>query len=1431
MKKWLFILISIMAFHANAQSLDQNFTMTIVPKEALSIEEVNAVADQTATTINNLTIDYNVSNQTLTASQSITVKGNSLITPNTHLKISGETSSAYESVFKNITYYDGLGRPIQSNAIGQNSIGNDIVQHMEYDQFGRTEKSYLPLPSGQNSGDFISNPVPQINTYYQNKYGDTNPFSQQRFDNSPLSRVLESASPGNDWRLSNVSDTDHTIKYEYATNDANEVKKYEPTNDGFDVSYYEKNELTKNVVKNKNWQPLDDHLNTKEVFTDKNGRKIAEIDYVKNENTTQKLETYYVYDIYGRLVSVLTPKFLENSIPNTNDYSVSWSLSDFIETGVFEGDFVFKVQNNVITIEASNLSKPSNLIWGKLKNQVTKTVNTSPPLPNMFLGDVTAVTGLIDPDTGEGFKIKVGEARITNGNLVINRTSTNTFREFGTSIDKDLNLTIDTGMMNDLGYQYQYDTYNRQVAQKIPGKDWEYMIYDQLDNPILTQDANLRADNLWLFTKTDAFGRPLYTGKYYSTKSRENLQLEVDSFISTSSNPANTEVRTSGTVNISGSSLNYSNNAFPKTGITELLTVNYYDDYNFTDLDKPIFQNTIEGQTVTNKTKGLTTANWTKTLGENSWSKLYTYYNETGIAIKIHEKNHLGGYTITENKVDFRGKVEKEVTKHRRTSNATLLTINDRYEYDSTERIKSQYQKINNQEEEHLVTHNYDELGNLENKKVGGLVSSGSRLQNIDYIYNIQGWLKEINDVDAIGDDLFAYKINYNEPIEGANTDGTPLFNGNIAQTIWRSKHDNQKKSYVYQYDKLNRITDAAFLTGNTLARDSNLKFEIHDIAYDVNGNIKNVKRNGQNGIIDNLRYHYGSINGNQLKAITDTGNTTQGFTDGNTTGDDYVYDSNGSLIKDLNKGINLIEYNHLDLVKKVSFENGQIIQYTYDGTGRKLSKIHTNGSTVNRTDYLGGFQYQQDQLQFVPNAEGYSYPNTTGNSFAYVYMISDHLSNNRVTYSDTNNNGIISIDEILSNSDYYPMGLIHSGEFTSAIASNYNYKFQGKELQQENNITMYDFGSRLYDPAVGRWFSTDPQNQFDSPYLAMGNNPISMVDPNGEYAIGTSLIAGAIAGAYLGMMTGMMANQMQGKKFSDSGNIIKGTTKGAVEGAIFGVNGVIGSAIDTFTFGYSSLDIPVTDNFSITLSPALVVGSDSSSIGINATGNLELGDFTISASLTGSYNNAAEGSGLQGYSGVGTLGVNYDDGNFGISLSSSYFTGISGATEKSGRQRVGSLGLRYKEFGFTYENDGTPFQWIKLGDGGDSFRSAAGSISYGDYTVGMNLFTGYRSYEGDPDEFDKKAEWQVVNAKDPDFPVTYKYRLVNEQGTKHRMGALYLGYKNLRTGINSERVRHAFQNKFAHGVVSPQGYFKVTSWDIKRYTQYKSYNNPFTSW
>lgn len=53
----------------------------------------------------------------------------------------------------------------------------------------------------------------------------------------------------------------------------------------------------------------------------------------------------------------------------------------------------------------------------------------------------------------------------------------------------------------------------------------------------------------------------------------------------------------------------------------------------------------------------------------------------------------------------------------------------------------------------------------------------------------------------------------------------------------------------------------------------------------------------------------------------------------------------------------------------------------------------------------------------------------------------------------------------------------------------------------------MFDFGSRFYDPQLGRWFTPDPAEQFANPYLAMGNNPVVYVEPDGEF-VGTVITA-----------------------------------------------------------------------------------------------------------------------------------------------------------------------------------------------------------------------------------------------------------------------------------------------------------------------------------
>jgi RHS repeat-associated protein len=106
----------------------------------------------------------------------------------------------------------------------------------------------------------------------------------------------------------------------------------------------------------------------------------------------------------------------------------------------------------------------------------------------------------------------------------------------------------------------------------------------------------------------------------------------------------------------------------------------------------------------------------------------------------------------------------------------------------------------------------------------------------------------------------------------------------------------------------------------------------------------------------------------------------------------------------------------------------------------------------------------------------------------------------------------------------YYPYGLTIHGIGTNS--DEYLNKYTTKELQTgewnpalSNGLEMYDFHARHYDPQLGRWFAPDPAEQFSNPYLAMGNNPVMYVDPDGEWVF---IAAMAITGGYIG---GSVAN------------------------------------------------------------------------------------------------------------------------------------------------------------------------------------------------------------------------------------------------------------------------------------------------------------------
>ncbi len=108
-----------------------------------------------------------------------------------------------------------------------------------------------------------------------------------------------------------------------------------------------------------------------------------------------------------------------------------------------------------------------------------------------------------------------------------------------------------------------------------------------------------------------------------------------------------------------------------------------------------------------------------------------------------------------------------------------------------------------------------------------------------------------------------------------------------------------------------------------------------------------------------------------------------------------------------------------------------------------------------------------------------------TGNTA--VYQITDHLGNVRALVQESGT--------LAGATDYYPFGMVMPGR-SLQNAEGYRYTYQGQEKDPETGKEAFEL--RLWDSRIGRWLTTDPYYQYASPYLGMGNNPISRIDPNG---------------------------------------------------------------------------------------------------------------------------------------------------------------------------------------------------------------------------------------------------------------------------------------------------------------------------------------------
>jgi RHS repeat-associated protein len=564
-------------------------------------------------------------------------------------------------------------------------------------------------------------------------------------------------------------------------------------------------------------------------------------------------------------------------------------------------------------------------------------------------------------------------------------------------------------------YGYRYDSRGRKVGVKIPGKEWEVTIYNKADQPVLVQNGAMRALGKWQFIKYDYMGRVVMTGLYSdATSTIEALHTAINN------QSLSFESKTTASTNFY-----YSNAVFPKLN-TEILTVNYYDEYP-ANLQVKTFQ-AFGGFTAnTNAIKGLATGALIKILDSSPAQYLMSviYYDEYNRPIQTYKEQYcnIATWDRIDNTYNFAGELLQSTRYH---TGAQNLTLQYRYEYDHAGRKTKTYFKANADPE---VVHSdlkYNEIGQLIEKNIHGTGTSPTYtyMQSIDYRYTINGWLSSINNskLDSTGtnndkNDAFGMELYYetpptNLPINGG-TAAKPVvaqYNGNISASVWKSKDLSAytakvaRQSYSYQYDPLDRLVSAKYSTeaapnNNIYTKDIGRYNE--SLTYDRMGNILSLQRYGRNSVlIDNLNYSYNVLtdysdsipvggggggpwgttsigtglgraisnigNGNKLFSISETALNDVNFNDFKDlkggNKNKYVYDTDGRLKNDSTKKVNYV-YNHLDLPTVITNTvDGTTLNFIYDATGRKLARTIPNSTTIHY--YMGGIE-----SEFTPDA------------------------------------------------------------------------------------------------------------------------------------------------------------------------------------------------------------------------------------------------------------------------------------------------------------------------------------------------------------------------------------------------------------------------------------------------------------------------------
>ena len=306
--------------------------------------------------------------------------------------------------------------------------------------------------------------------------------------------------------------------------------------------------------------------------------------------------------------------------------------------------------------------------------------------------------------------------------------------------------------------------------------------------------------------------------------------------------------------------------------------------------------------------------------------------------------------------------------------------------------------------------------------------------------------------------------------------------------------------------------------------------------SFMLNGGIRRLQRHGLKadgnyGKIDNLHISY---DGNRITTVLEDADpvTQAGSMDypGKKQEMAFEYNAWGALIKDESRGIESIEYDNFGNPVHIDMKGRDYTKNVYSATGVKLKTEHYTDPFIVGPPSIGGTQqsdaesmdleavagiidpgvsllagqekieyrgpviYRNGKIDMVQFPGGYA--TISGTTVTFHYYTQEYLGSNRAVVNGTTG-------AIEQTTAYYPYGAVIPDLGTGNTGQ--PFKFGGKELVNANGMNVFDFGARLYYPAIQPFMNMDfysEKYQYLSPYLYCSNNPVNAIDPDGKLVI-----------------------------------------------------------------------------------------------------------------------------------------------------------------------------------------------------------------------------------------------------------------------------------------------------------------------------------------